>query len=218
MLAHCGNDLPRRSHYDRQSARQRRSERLEAAGYQALSTPFKIASVDFEFTAALRGTAGRGLDLVLIIDTAIGDRDAAKVRQRVEALSRALDITGSRYVLTVILVGASLRGDIETLSATCRVLTIEHASLDGEGRPSSDAAGEALDDHIRVLLPLDLRADDTADALESDPVGELLSALVQTLDSRLVRSISQASISGEDAVTLALGKRLEEVLSEEAQP
>jgi hypothetical protein len=196
-------------------------KRLEAAGYQALSTPFKIASVDFEFTAALRGTAGRGLDLVLIIDTAIGeygDRDAAKVRQRVEALSRALDITGSRYVLTVILVGASLRGDIETLSATCRVLTIEHASLDGEGRPSSDAAGEALDDHIRVLLPLDLRADDTADALESDPVGELLSALVQTLDSRLVRSISQASISGEDAVTLALGKRLEEVLSEEAQP
>jgi hypothetical protein len=196
-------------------------KRLEAAGYQALSTPFKIASVDFEFTAALRGTAGRGLDLVLIIDTAIGeygDRDAAKVRQRVEALSRALDITGSRYVLTVILVGASLRGDIETLSATCRVLTIEHASLDGEGRPSSDAAGEALDDHIRVLLPLDLRADDTADALESDPVGELLSALPQTLDSRLVRSISQASISGEDAVTLALGKRLEEVLSEEAQP
>jgi hypothetical protein len=196
-------------------------KRLEAAGYQALSTPFKIASVDFEFTAALRGTAGRGLDLVLIIDTAIGeygDRDAAKVRQRVEALSRALDITGSRYVLTVILVGASLRGDIETLSATCRVLTIEHASLDGEGRPSSDAAGEALDDHIRVLLPLDLRADDTADALESDPVGELLSALPQTLDSQLVRSISQASISGEDAVTLALGKRLEEVLSEEAQP
>jgi hypothetical protein len=196
-------------------------KRLEAAGYQALSTPFKIASVDFEFTAALRGTAGRGLDLVLIIDTAIGeygDRDAAKVRQRVEALSRALDITGSRYVLTVILVGASLRGDIETLSATCRVLTIEYASLDGEGRPSSDAAGEALDDHIRVLLPLDLRADDTADALESDPVGELLSVLPQTLDSRLVRSISQASISGEDAVTLALGKRLEEVLSEEAQP
>jgi hypothetical protein len=196
-------------------------KRLEAAGYQALSTPFKIASVDFEFTAALRGTAGRGLDLVLIIDTAIGeygDRDAAKVRQRVEALSRALDITGSRYVLTVILVGASLRGDIETLSATCRVLTIEYASLDNEGRPSSDAAGEALDDHIRMLLPLDLRADDTADALESDPVGELLSLLPQTLDSRLVRSISQASISGEDAVTLALGKRLEEVLSEEVQP
>jgi hypothetical protein len=82
----------------------------------------------------------------------------------------------------------------------------------------SDAAGEALDDHIRVLLPWDLRADDTADALESDPVGELLSALPQNLDSQLVRSISQASISGEDAVTLALGKRLEEVLSEEAQP
>ena len=130
-------------------------KRLEASGYQAISTPFKVSSVDFEFTAALRGTEGRGLDLVLIVDTATGehgDRDATKVRQRVEALSRALDITASRYVLTAILAGASLPGDIDALSATCRVLTIEHASLDTEGRPTSEMAAEALDDHIRVLL------------------------------------------------------------------
>jgi hypothetical protein len=195
-------------------------KRLEAAGYQALSTPFKVASVDFEFTAALRGTDGRGLDLILVVDTATGehgDRDAAKVRQRVEALSRALDITGSRYVLTVILAGASLLGDIDTLSATCRVLSIEHASLDGEGRPTSEAAGEALDDHIRVLLPLDIRADDAAEALEGDPIGELLSALPNTLDKELVLAIADASLNGEDAVTQALGRRLEDVLSEEGQ-
>jgi hypothetical protein len=196
-------------------------KRLETAGYLPLSTPFRVASVDFEFTAALRGTAGRGLDLVLIVDTATGehgDRDAAKVRQRVEALSRALDITGSRYVLTIILAGASLPGDIDALSATCRVLTIEHASLDGDGRPTSEMAAEALDDHIRVLLPLDLRTNDVAEALEGDPVGGLLSALPATLDRRLVRAIAEASLNGEDAVTRALGKRLEDVLSEESQP
>ena len=60
-------------------------KRLEVAGYTRLSTPFKVASVDFEFTAALRGRDGRGLDLVLIVDRATGDhgdRDAIRVRQR----------------------------------------------------------------------------------------------------------------------------------------
>lgn len=195
-------------------------KRLEAAGYEPLSTPFKVASVDFEFTAALRGTAGRSLDLVLIIDTATGehgDRNAAKVRQRIEALSRALDITGSRYVLTAILAGASLSADIDALSATCRVLTIEHASLDGEARPTNDAAAEALDDHIRVLLPLDIRIDDTAEALQGDPVGELLAALPGTLDKDLVRTVADASLNGEDAVTRALGNRVEQALDQDEQ-
>ena len=83
-------------------------KRLVAAGYEPLPTPFRVASIDFEFTAALRGSEGRGLDSVLVVDTATGehgDRDAARVRQRVEALSRALDITGSRYLLTVISCG-----------------------------------------------------------------------------------------------------------------
>lgn len=99
-------------------------KRLESAGYARLPTPFKVASVDFDFTAAMRGRDGRALDLVLIVDTAtgdFGDRDGARVRQRVEALSRALDITQSRYLLTVILAGATLEGDIEALSETCRV-------------------------------------------------------------------------------------------------
>ncbi len=196
-------------------------KRLIAAGYELLLTPFKVASVDFEFTAALRGTAGRGLDVVLIIDTATGehgDRDAARVRQRVEALSRALDITGSRFVLTVILAGATLLGDIEALSATCRVLIVEDAALEGDGLPVNDAAAEAMDDHIRVLLPLDLRSEDAADVVEGDPLRELLSSLPKSLDNDLVHAIADASIKGEDAVKAALGKRLDEVLSYERQP
>lgn len=57
--------------------------RLQAARYKMLETPFRVASVDFDFTAALLGTGGRALDLVLIVDTAtggFGDRNAASVR------------------------------------------------------------------------------------------------------------------------------------------
>ena len=66
----------------------------------------EVANVEFSFTRALRGSDGRSLDLIILVDTTtgdFGDRNAGRVRQRVEALSRALDVTGSRYVVTVIL-------------------------------------------------------------------------------------------------------------------
>lgn len=192
-------------------------KRLELAGYARLATPFRVASVDFEFTAALRGSDGRGLDLILIVDTATGehgDRDAARVRQRVEALSRALDITQSRYVLTVILAGAVLQGDVETLSATCRVLSVESISLDADDKPVNTVAAEALDDQIRVLLPLDVRPNEGEEtSANGDTVGELLAALPKSLDKELVRSLATASLQGETAVTEALGRRLGEVLA-----
>ena len=111
-------------------------ERLRGAGYSDLSTPFKVAGVEFAFTGAMRGRDGRALDLVLVVDTTtgdFGDRDGARVRQRVEALSRALDVTGSRYVVTVILAGAVLAEGIEALSETCRVLQVERVALDDQG-------------------------------------------------------------------------------------
>jgi hypothetical protein len=192
-------------------------KRLESAGYARLATPFRVASVDFEFTAALRGSDGRGLDLILVVDTATGeygDRDAARVRQRVEALSRALDITQSRYVLTVVLAGAALQGDKEALSATCRVLSVESISLDADGMPINAAAAETLDDQIRVLLPLDLRPNEGEEPLsKGDTVSELLAALPKSLDEELVGMIASASIKGKAAVTEALGRRLSEVLN-----
>jgi hypothetical protein len=192
-------------------------KRLESAGYARLATPFRVASVDFEFTAALRGSDGRGLDLILIVDTATGehgDRDAARVRQRVEALSRALDITQSRYVLTVILAGAALQGDVEALSATCRVLSVESISLDADDKPINAVAAEALDDQIRVLLPLDVRPDEGEEtSANGDTVSELLAILPKSLDEELVRGLAAASLNGETAVTAALGRRLGEVLT-----
>jgi hypothetical protein len=132
-------------------------ERLRGAGYSELSTPFKVAGVEFAFTGAMRGREGRALDLVLLVDTttgSFGDRDGARVRQRVESLSRALDVTGSRYVVTVILAGAILVDGIEALSETCRVLPVDGIALNAEGKPLDEAAERQLDNRIRVLLPL----------------------------------------------------------------
>ena len=137
-----------------------------------------------------------------------------QVRQRVEALSRALDITQSRYVLTVIFAGAALQGDVETLSATCRVLSVESISLDADDKPVNTVAAEALDDQIRVLLPLDVRPNEGEEtSANGDTVGELLAALPKSLDKELVRSLATASLLGETAVTEALGRRLGEVLA-----
>jgi hypothetical protein len=195
--------------------------RLEAVGYIQLTTPFKVASVEFEFTAVLRGREGRALDLVLVVDTATGDygdRDALRVRQRVEALSRALDITQSRYVLTLILTGAVLQGDVEVLSETCRVLSVEAASLDEEGEPVNPAAALALDDSIRVLLPLNLpRDEDNLGTLRSDSLSQLRNAIPKNLDEQLVQAILDASASGDAAVTEALAARLAEVLKQDGE-
>lgn len=196
--------------------------RLEQVGFTSLPTPFRAASVEFEFTAALRGSGGRSLDLILIVDTATGDygdRDAASVRQRIQALSRALDVTQSRFLLTVVLAGATLASLIDALSPICRVLTIEEAALEPDGSPSNDAARDTLDDHIRLLLPLDLQLDEVVEPSQpADPVAELLEALPAGIDQELLTGLSAASIRGEAAVTRALGKRVGEVLDLGAGP
>lgn len=191
--------------------------RLEVAGFTSVPTPFRVASVEFEFTAALLGSGGRSLDLILIFDTATGDhgdRDPASVRQRVQALSRALDVTQSRLVLTVIIAGARLAGLVEALSPICRVLTVEEAALEPDGTLSSDKAREALDDQIRLLLPFDLQLGELVEPSElTDPIAELLEALPAGIDQDLLTSLSTASIRGEAAVTRALSKRVSDVLN-----
>lgn len=195
-------------------------QRLDTVGYKSLTTPFRVASVDFEFTAALVGTGGRSLDLILIFDTAtgdFGDRDPLSVRQRVQSLSRALDVTQSRYLLTVILAGASLATLVDALSPICRVLSVESAALGTDGHPSSDEARDALDDQIRLLLPLDLQLDESVEARPpTDPIAELYAALPGGLDQELLRGLAGASVRGDGAVTRALGRRVGEVLVLEA--
>lgn len=179
-----------------------------------------MAGVEFTFTGAMRGSGARSLDLVLLFDTTtgeFGDREGNRVRQRVEALSRALDVTGSRYVLTAILAGATLIEGAEALSETCRVLHVDEIALDSEGSPVDDRAARQLDDRIRVLLPLTL-----PDMIEPGDGAPALVQLIRTLpagtEKELVDAVIQASIAGESAVTeavahvinSALGKNLDE--------
>jgi hypothetical protein len=181
--------------------------RLHRAGYRDLSTPLKVAAVEFAFTGAMRGSDGRALDLVLLVDTTtgdFGDRDGARVRQRVEALSRALDVTASRYVVTLILAGAALAEGIEALSETCRVLQVENISLDQTGQPTDEAAERQLDDRIRVLLPLTLPLAPTGPETGSGPaMDQLIRALQQETDKVFLDSVVDASAAGEAAVTEA---------------
>jgi hypothetical protein len=192
--------------------------RLEEAGYKSVSSPFRVASVEFKFTAAMRGSGPRSLDLVIIIDAAtgsFGDTDGSSVRNRIEALSRALDITRSRYTLSAVIGGATLAKDVEALSETCRVLTVPAIALGDDGRPASSAEAEAMDDQIRLLLPLALPlGDDVAETGKIDAVGMLLKSLSDELDPVLVQAVVVASSQGDESVKKALGKRIDDVLGE----
>lgn len=179
-------------------------KRLRGAGYSDLHIPFKVAGVEFTFTGAMCGRDGRSLDLILLVDTTtgdFGDRDGGLVRQRVQALSRALDITGSRYVVTVILAGAVLAEGIDVLSETCRVLHVENTTLDEEGSPANEAVERQLDDRIRVLLPLRLPAPLTETQDGSGPaMDQLLRALPAGMSKTILDAVIAASNFGEQAV------------------
>jgi hypothetical protein len=180
-------------------------ERLRDAGYSDLPTLFMVAGVEFAFTGAMRGRGGRALDLVLLIDTTTGDhgdRDGGRVRQRVEALSRALDVTGSRYVVTAILAGAVLAEGVEALSETCRVLNVEGISLDDQGKPADEIAKSQLDDRIRVLLPLTLPEPLVETQNGAAPaMDQLARALPPDTNTTLVHALIDASNDGEQEVT-----------------
>ncbi|UIJ47123.1 hypothetical protein LZK98_09340 [Sphingomonas cannabina] len=183
-------------------------ERLREAGYRDITTPFRIAGVEFAFTAAMRGHEARALDLILLFDTTtgdFGDREAARVRQRVEALSRALDVTGSRYVVTAILAGALLAETVEALAETCRVLQVEGVAIGADGKPADDVAMRQLEDQIRVLLPLRL-PEGTAESQDGNgPAVEQLVRALPATNKALLNAVIIASEQGEQAVTDAAG-------------
>ena len=184
-------------------------ERLEAVGYRRVVTPFSVGTISFDFTAALQGSGGRASDLVLVIDTSV-TTDPLKIgersRQRLEALARALDIAGSSLVLTAVLVGAPLPPPVvETIAKASRVLIVADDPRDASAG-DRDAAAQAFDDRLRVLLPLQLMPNDEAAA---DPLG----AVLRTLESDAIRVFAEPLFSqasrGEKAVARALGDLLE---------
>ena len=192
-------------------------ERLREGGYEDVPTPFRVAGVDFEFTAAMRGQGGRALDLILLIDTTagdFGDRNAQRIRQRVEALSWALDLTESRFLITVILAGAPLSGKIEALSETCRVLYVEGLAIDVAGKPVDERAKNRLEDRIRLLLPLFLPHPEALENGRSPAVEQLIRNLTSNgVNQELLDVLIEASKDGEAAVTAAIARVIGKALS-----
>src|SRR5208283_941183 len=80
---------------------------MTAAGYRKLGLPLTVASVPFDFAGALVGTE-RASDLVVVVDT-VDEKEEFSVRRKIEGLSRALDVAGSKRPLTAILVGPKPR-------------------------------------------------------------------------------------------------------------
>ncbi len=185
-------------------------QRLNEAGYDDLPTPFRMAGVEFQFTGALRGRHGRALDLVLLVDTtagSFGDSDGARVRARIQALSRALDVTESRYVLTVVLAGATLPGDVEALADTARVLHVDRLPVDQAGSP--DVA--RLEDGLRVLLPLSI-PQPVADEKDGTAQDQLEKALRNVVDEATIKTIMDAAERGDAAVTEVIANLIDAAL------
>lgn len=190
--------------------------RLRDAHYRDVSTPLRVAGVEFEFTSVMIGQDGRALDLIVLVDTTtgeFGDRDPVRVRQRIEGLSRALDVTGSRYVVTVILAGATLAGEIDTLAETCRVLLVESLPLDADGTPANDVAKKQLEDRIRVLLPLSIPPAVAEQDGGGTAIEQLLGALPKGTSKPMIEAIVAASQDGDEAVTTAIAEIINEAIS-----
>jgi hypothetical protein len=190
-------------------------QRLNEAGYDDLPTPFRMAGVEFQFTGALRGRHGRALDLVLLVDTtagSFGDSDGARVRARIQALSRALDVTASRYVLTVVLAGATLPGDIDSLADTARVLHVDMLPINKAGIPDLDR----LEDSIRVLLPLSI-PQPAANEQDGTAQDQLEKALKNVVDAATIRTIMDAAEHGDEAVTTAIASLIDTALVSEEE-
>jgi hypothetical protein len=119
-----------------------------------------------------------------------------------------LDVTQSRYLLTVILAGAALAGDIDVLTQTCRVLTVETAALDDDGNPVDQAAALAFDDQIRLLLPLELPTGSDKPGTGVDAIAALTAVLPKDVDADFARAIIAASARGDKAVTAVLSEVL----------
>ena len=190
-------------------------QRLNEAGYDDLPTPFRMAGVEFQFTGALRGRHGRALDLVLLVDTTaglFGDSDGPRVRARIQALSRALDVTASRYVLTVVLAGATLPGDIDSLADTARVLHVDTLPVNKAGVPDLDR----LEDCIRVLLPLSI-PQPAANEQDGTAQDQLEKALKNVVDAATIRTIMDAAEHGDEAVTTAIASLIDMALVSEQE-
>jgi hypothetical protein len=83
-------------------------------------------------------------------------------------------------------------GDIEGLSATCRVSFVEGLSIDASGKPVDEYAKNLLEDRIRLLLPLDLPEPLALEGGGGVAVVQLIHKLSGDVDQGLLRVLKAA--------------------------
>lgn len=168
---------------------------LSKAGYRRIAMPMMVANIAFEFPAALTGT-GHSQDLIIVADFSANAE--VRVRQRIEALARALDVVQSRRPLTVVLTGPRpSQAMLDALTRICRVLLVG---------PSA-GSDSALRDKLAVLLPLDIAGTGRTIA---DPHGELAERTQSLEDKRLVGDLVAASSHG----SVRVEERLSEIIAQ----
>lgn len=114
-------------------------------GYRLLSRPLRIGSQAFDFAYALVA-GGRANDLVIVIELT-GASEDAQVTRSVLALTRALDVLGSKRSVTAVLTSGQADKDlVNSISRVCRVLPV--------GAPSGSMAEQMVRDWLAVLLPM----------------------------------------------------------------
>lgn len=161
-----------------------------------------MASVPFEFSAVLVGT-DRAPDLIVVLDTV--EEQEVRLQRKVEGLSRALDVVGSRRPLTAILVGPKPQtATLDMLGRVCRVLLV--------GTPLGDGAEESVEESLAVLLPLQLP--ESADTV-ADTAGELARHLPSGIDPAVFEAIMAAAPTGADGIEQVLRSLLAEPFAED---
>jgi hypothetical protein len=151
--------------------------------------PLTISKVPYEFAAALTG-GEKSLDLVVIADLVLMDKNEQRLVQKLQSLSRALDLAESRRSVTAVLVGGIVSPKTaEALGQVCRVLSV--------GIPPSDQENQYLSDWLAVLLPLpDFDAANTAADWES----EIYERIAKESRSKFIAAAISASNQGAQNV------------------
>lgn len=172
---------------------------LVGAGYRKIDGSLLVGSIPFEFAATLVG-GDHSLDMVVVIDTVTEGADT-RVRKKVEGLSRALDLMGSRRTVSVVLVGPTPGSvTVQAMARVSRVLAV--------GTPTGDDADQNVRDALAVLMPLVL-PDATLQLAE--PMSQLTRALGDT-HSEVGAVLLDAAVNGKEEVETAVKGFLEEVL------
>src|SRR5262249_16382542 len=130
------------------------------------------------------------------------EQPEARIRQKVESLSRALDLMASRRPLTVVLVGPPPPvATLEALARVSRVLTV--------GTPIGEAADAAIKNSLARLLPLYLP---NATEIATDPLTTVRNEIANDAEVEVLSPLFDLALSGPEAVKQALRTIISEPL------